>query len=250
MSGKFIFFLIFIAAAFLLPKVVLATEYASDSFKVVDPVINYGGVVDSSSDNFKLTGAVGQTAVGTSSSDSFQAKSGWLFFTASTPAPTPAVAAAGGNYSMYLESLVKLGLFPLLPIEVTPCDIAFDLNCDGNVGLKDFSIFLAVQNQPAPNPADFNKDDKIDFKDLSILLSRWTGKLLSFVEPAPSMILTRTMGPLPFRGEAAISVLKPLPSVAATPSPDEQVMEKPGFIKNTIQFISNIFNRIIKLFSK
>jgi len=261
MRKKLIFFSILITAVFLLSKTVLAAEYASDSFKVVNPVIDYGGVVNSSSDNFKLTGALGQIAVGTSSNSTFQLKSGWLFFSAVTPAPTPiVVAAAGSNYSSYLESLIKLKILPLLsPEEVKPCDIAFDLDCDGKVGLKDFSIFLAVQNRPAPNPADFNKDNKIDFKDLSILLYGWTGKLLSFPEPAPGTFLAGAAGALPFRGEAAIfslreisqseTVLKPAPEPPLAASlPQKPAIEKSGFFETAVQFILNLFNRIIKIF--
>lgn len=253
MAAKFIFFSVFVTAGFLLPKISLATEFTSDNFKIIDPVIDFGGAVNSSSDNFKLTGAIGQVAIGTSSNDTFQLKSGWLFFSAAVPASAPAIAAAGSNFSMYLESLVQLVVIPLLPPTVfKPCDIVFDLNCDGSVGLKDFSIFLAVQNRPAPNPADFNKDNKIDFKDLSILLSKWTGKLLSFVEPAPSVSLTRTVNPSPFRGEAAIFPLRGISqSETVFKQPTQKpAMEKSGFFKTAIQFISNIFIGIKNLFKK
>lgn len=253
MAKKLTFLPIFIAMAFLLPKIGLATEYTSDSFKVVDPVLDYGGVVESSSDSFKLTAGIGQAAIGTSSSSSFQTKSGWLFFSAAapTPAPAPAAVAAGGNFSLYLESLAKTIVPFLPPIVPKPCDIAFDLNCDKNIDLKDFSIFLAVQNRPFPNSADFNKDNKIDFKDLSILLSSWTGRLLSFSEPVPGAFLTGAVRSLPFMGEATILVFKqPTESPLVTSLAQKPTIEKSGFFKTITRFISNIFVRVKNLFKK
>lgn len=253
MAEKPIFFLIFIAAAFLLPKMVLAADYTSSSFKVIDPVIDAGGLIGATSNSFQESGSLSQISIGTSSSAGFQLKSGFFYFPSVAAAAPAAAAAAGGNYSMYLESLVKLGILPLLPTGVKPCDIAFDLNCDGSIGLKDFSIFLAVQNRPVPNPADFNKDNKIDFRDLSILLSGWTGRLLSFVEPTPSeAFLTGTARTLPFRGEAAIFPLRGISQseTVLKLAPQAPAAENPGFIKNTIKFISNVFNRVIKIFIK
>ena len=247
-------FIISFFMAIFMPYIALATEYTSDSFKVVDPVIDYGGIINSSSDSFKLTGVLGQAAVGTSSSSSFQAKAGFIFFSAatSTPASTPAaaIAAAGSNYSMYLKSLIE-GILPFLPPkEFKPCDIAFDLNCDGSVGLKDFSIFLAVQNRPMPNPADFNKDNKIDFKDLSVLLSGWTGKLLSFPEPAIQGVFLAGTAKAPFRGEASIFSLRASEPSLSNSLSQKPAIEKPGFIKTAVQFILNIFVRIKDLFRK
>jgi hypothetical protein len=53
-----------------------------------------------------------------------------------------------------------------------------DLNCDGRVGLVDFSILLYFWEQTdfSRNPrADISKDGKVELRDLSIMLYDWTG---------------------------------------------------------------------------
>ncbi len=255
MARKLIFFLVFIGMVFSLQEAVLAVNYTSDNFKIVDPMVNYGGVVNSSSDNFKLIAELSESAVGSSSNGTFNLNSGSLFFSvgASTPTAGPAVSPANGNYSSYLDSLNKLGIFPLLPTEAKPCSIIFDLNCDGIVSLKDFSIFLAVQNRPASNnPADFNKDNKVDVKDLSILLSEWTGKLLSFLEPVPGAFLTGPVKKLSFSGEASISVLKKPSKLPLSTSFSRKpiVVVESGFVGAAVRFFSGVFDIIIKLFTR
>src|SRR3989344_7523980 len=148
MARKLIFFSILITVAFLLSKTVLATEFTSGSFKVIDPVINIGGISGATSSSFQESGGLSQIAIGTSSSANFNLKSGFFYFPqASVAAVQAAAEVAAGNFSSYLESLAK-SLPVQLPIKkIKPCNIAFDFNCDNKVNVKDFSIFLALDGK-------------------------------------------------------------------------------------------------------
>ncbi len=85
----------------------------------------------------------------------------------------------------------------------TSCSLVGDLNCDGKIDLRDFSIFLALSPTQTPNPADLNTDNQVTFRDLSLLLAGWTDSFLNFrsespvpalvveVEPSPPSLLSR-----------------------------------------------------------
>lgn len=65
-----------------------------------------------------------------------------------------------------------------------------DLNCDGQIDLRDFSIFLALLPTKTPNPADFNTDSLVNFTDLSLLLAGWSGDFINFKpEPAAPVLV-------------------------------------------------------------
>ena len=51
-----------------------------------------------------------------------------------------------------------------------------DLNCDGDVGLTDFSILMYfwAQTNPSNGRADINQDQRVDVVDFSIMLYQWT----------------------------------------------------------------------------
>jgi len=244
MARKLIFFSILITVAFLLSKTVLATEFTSGSFKVIDPVINIGGISGATSSSFQESGGLSQIAIGTSSSANFNLKSGFFYFPqASVAAVQAAAEVAAGNFSSYLESLAK-SLPVQLPIKkIKPCNIAFDFNCDNKVNVKDFSIFLASETKPALNPKAF-----------SVFLSTWTEKFTPFVfKTAPSEI-SGGISKIFNLGKAAKSLLLTKPSAkvpektAAATGTSEY--KKPNFIKNVVRVISNIFSGIIKLFKK
>lgn len=57
---------------------VLAAEFSSTNFQVLDPVIQPGGY--STSDSYKLNGVIGQISIGTSTATSFKLNSGFLFY--------------------------------------------------------------------------------------------------------------------------------------------------------------------------
>jgi len=64
----------------LAPLVVTATDYASTSFRVSNPVIEPGAAYSASS-SYHLNATIGQPAQGASSSTSYRLKSGFLYFT-------------------------------------------------------------------------------------------------------------------------------------------------------------------------
>lgn len=107
---------------------------------------------------------------------------------ASTPASTPTTVGGGGILGVIIASLKPF--VPFFPEEFLPpptferCPTSrFDLNCDGVIGLQDFSIFVFLTPRPAPNPADFNEDGVTDLRDMSGLFFEWTEPLLTFIEP-------------------------------------------------------------------
>lgn len=188
-------FLVMAVCALLWSGVAHATSYTSTNFQVVDPVLDTAGGRKTSS-NFILLEASGQNAVGISNSSNFTLKSGFLYFAA--PAATAeATAATVATPLSAVPFHILPFIRPLLPdiprkvleefVKKLPCPAGFykeDLNCDGAIGLVDFSIFLFLQgdNQRTrpTNPADFDRSGMVDIQDLSILFSAWTEKLLTF----------------------------------------------------------------------
>ena len=161
-----------------------ATEYTSRNFQVLDPVQFPGGF--SSSASFRLFDALAQISIGTSTSGSYEVRSGFLYFPAptpapaSTPAPTPTGTPGGGGIPGFGQPpIFKLPEFlfpetPPVPIKITKCGTA-DFNCDGVVDLADISIFFYLDSySPSENPADLNNDSSIDLADTSIVFYYWT----------------------------------------------------------------------------
>ena len=170
----------------LLAGVANATEYTSDNFQVLDPVQFPGGF--SSSASFRLFDALAQISIGTSTSGSYEVRSGFLYFPAptptpaSTPAPTPTptgIPGGGGIPGFGQPPIFKLPVFlfpeaPSVPIKIKKCGTA-DFNCDGVVDIADLSIFFYLDSySPSENPADLNNDSSIDLADTSIVFYYWT----------------------------------------------------------------------------
>src|SRR3989344_8198689 len=166
--------------------------YSSTNFQILDPVIS-AGAGRSTSNGFELFSNTGQVGIGENSVADFILRSGFLYF-AAPAAGISAGAAAGGNVPVHLLSFFSTpevkALMELPPAqarekirkvqEECPGPLQ-DLNCDGKVGVADFSIFLFLLSLEAdPNPADFNGNGQVAFDDLSILLSAWTEQLLVF----------------------------------------------------------------------
>lgn len=78
-AKKIIVFLIFLGLISLTPLVSWAADFSSSSFKVKDPVIDTG-LKSSSSANFGLGQSLSQTAIGKSTSASYQLWSGFQYF--------------------------------------------------------------------------------------------------------------------------------------------------------------------------
>lgn len=182
--NKFLHYLYIFSALYFLSAVsVLATDYTSSSFKVLDPVFQTGGGGEMTSASFKLIGSVGQIAVGTSSASSFKVCSGFLCYPAPSAAAAKeaAAAAVAVSHGGILESLLEAFNLRVPVISVKPCASKADFNCDRKVGLADLSIFLYFAPRSVPNPVDLNNDGVVDTKDFSMLLSSWNEKLLTFV---------------------------------------------------------------------
>ncbi|MDP3993778.1 MAG: dockerin type I domain-containing protein [bacterium] len=69
----------FIAVLLLLPALAWATDYSSSNFTVQDPILS-SGTATSTSTNFGLGQSLGQTAIGKSTSTSYQLWSGFQYF--------------------------------------------------------------------------------------------------------------------------------------------------------------------------
>jgi hypothetical protein len=76
-------FALFSLIVFWFAKAVLATDYSSTNFKVVDPSLNAGGAVSGTS--FGLGQSFSQAAIGKSFSSSFQLLSGFQYYYKATP---------------------------------------------------------------------------------------------------------------------------------------------------------------------
>ena len=194
---KHLFFIVFcLCTAYILPAAVFATTYDSSHFSVLDPVINNAAGRQTSLTYIELQ-SVGQNAIGISDSSHFILKSGFLYFAnpaagGSTGGTTGSGGGGQGNVPLFILPFFGKPIpVPPIPqkeidhiISNLPCKEGHkrqDLNCDGVVGIIDFSIFLYLSDHPRPdNPADFNNDKTIDVLDLSILFSAWDEKLLTF----------------------------------------------------------------------
>jgi hypothetical protein len=160
-----------------------ATDYSAGNFIVRDPVLSGGGGY-STSLNFQFWGALGQSAIGRSTSGSNELRSGFLYFPggvtppppppASGPPPPPPSSGGGGGIPpppppppppTLISSLISL----LTGEKVSP-ECAFpnirrsDLNCDGRVDLQDLSILLT-------------RPRLITGKFLSFLFADWSERL-------------------------------------------------------------------------
>lgn len=199
----------------LLVGFVNATEFTSSSYKVLDPVIDVASGPRAATTSFTLLTAVGQPAIGRSTSDTYNLLSGFLYFfePASAPPPTPPPPPPpppfGGGPIFppitYFPPIIPLfppiaippiipPLIPSLPPLIPPfipegCVPGengiprADLNCDGNVNLVDFSVFMYFLPRPIEisRLADITKDKIIDLVDLSVMFSEWTERAVSFV---------------------------------------------------------------------
>lgn len=185
-------------SVFVIPWAARAAEFTSTDFQALDPVIVPGGYSTSSS--YALWGAIAQIAIGTSTSNSFEARSGFLYFPApaSTPASTPASSSASPSGGPIFGSLALDFLRTFLPpveqterrVVVVPCVPPTDLNCDGNIGIEDFSIFLYVSASPERALADLNRDGKIDIRDISVLFFHWTARVFALSPFESRTVLT------------------------------------------------------------
>jgi len=172
---------------FLLFQVSLATDFSSSNFTVQDPVISGGGGFGAST-NFQLWSSLSQPAIGESSSASNQVHSGFLYFSEITVTPPPpppppppptTPPSGGGGGSIVVPPTTPPGTIPPIIIPIIPiiigeiplaqCDNASlfsrsDFNCDGEVDLKDLSIF-------------FTSPQTVTARALSFVFSDWTKRL-------------------------------------------------------------------------
>mgnify|MGYP001591403141 CR=1 FL=1 len=244
---------------FLFIRIAWATDFSSTNFTVRDPV-NSGGGGYSSSNNFQLWSSISQPAIGKSTSDSKELRSGFLYFSAATPTPTPTATptptsdpgggnipppsgGAGGPPAIGLPPLVP-PLGPFIPPFVTfitgeeiPATCAgasrSDLNCDGNVDLRDLSIL-------------FSKPFFATGRALSLLFSDWTSRLpIPQIQPDTSQIAEASPLATPPAGLAEIgSVVS-----TATPSGAEEYLT-PSFWSRIIGFIGKIFLGVLKFLAR
>lgn len=176
-----------------------ATDFSGTTYTVKDPVLSGGGGYATSS-NFQLWSAVAQPAIGrsTTSGGTLELRAGFLYFPTPTPTPTSAptptpTPAPGGGPSNTPEetkrsvqeffarhaALPPLPGLPLPPELIPDCPVPrrSDFNCDGEVGLADFSIYLSVPTRVTPYT-------------LSLVLSDWTTSFPSFVSRESILALT------------------------------------------------------------
>ncbi len=94
--------LLYLVVLLLISPILLKAEiYSSDSFKVLDPVINVGGgFATSSSDSFRMFQVFGQFILGTSTSGIFNLQSGFLAFPVAT---SPVLSATAGDAKVDLS---------------------------------------------------------------------------------------------------------------------------------------------------
>lgn len=118
--------------------------------------------------------------------------------TSTEASATPSAAAGGGDDDDSGGGGGGGGRRVSQIFSTIPCTgaLAGDLNCDGQVNLSDFSIFLAFSPlTSANNPADLNADAAVNYRDLSLLLARWTGSRLGFTpEPVVTPALAQAGG--------------------------------------------------------
>lgn len=232
-----------------------ADEFVSTDFKVLDPVMAPGG--SSTSTGFSLIGAITQIAIGTSTSNDFGLRGGFLYF------PAPTVAAAGGVTPTVTvtDSGVTLGMLaqfiPTLPAAIKEAIFASaDLDKDGRVGLKDLSILLYyMPDRPSPL-ADLNRDKKVDTFDLSILFSRWTESLLTFASEDDASPLskyksfaTKPTENFTFKApQEQVASLGVLSAEKVLPAQPKEAKTTPGIISRVKGFFVGLFESIRNFF--
>lgn len=254
-QGKFFLVrsLLFFCVLFFGANQVFAEEFTSTDYKISDSVMSAGGGFSSSTD-FQLIGSIAQISIGTSTANSFGLNAGFLTW----PAPAAAASTAAASSTTIADSGAVLGSFspiaPFVPFVPVFTERAIltnaDLNHDGSVGLKDFSILLSIVNDNTLHP-----------KDLSLLFYRWTEPLLSFKpdyvsqfassyqsfenKPKENFIFNRpreqaaSLGELSAKPEAAV---EPKQAVAV---PQEAVS---GLFNRVKNFVAGIFGRISDFF--
>src|SRR3989344_7797195 len=94
MSKQSTIFLLFILSLLVAPFFVLAQQFNSASYQVINPVMESGNYASSDSDNFILKSVISQISIGTSTATSFKVNAGFLYFPFVT---TPVVTATGGQ---------------------------------------------------------------------------------------------------------------------------------------------------------
>jgi len=186
--------------------IVNATEFTSASYKVLDPVIDIGAGPRVATTSYALLTAVGQPAIGRSTSATFGLLSGFLYFfepSAALPLapPPPSLPPSPGGGPLfppitYFPPLTPFfppfipPVVPLPPPVIPPWCVPgeqgisrADLNCDSRVNLVDFSIFMYYLARPfeISKFVDITKDEAVDLVDLSVMFSEWTEKLVAFV---------------------------------------------------------------------
>ncbi len=100
---RLIIILIFL---FLFADIVSATDFSSTNFTVRDPVIEIASSTEMSSVSFRLTGSIGQMSIGTSTSVTFEVRSGFLYFPKVT---VPVLSATAGDGSVSLSWTASQG---------------------------------------------------------------------------------------------------------------------------------------------
>lgn len=171
----------FLVFSLWLARAAYATDFSSSNFIVRDPVTSGGGGY-SSSNSFQLWSSFAQLAIGTSTSNSNQIQSGFLYFPeaaasppASTPPTSPPPGTGSGSITTPIPPAPPIGLPPIVPIliefitgERVPPECAgvnrSDLNCDGRVDLKDLSVL-------------FSRPRAVTTRTLSLLFADWTERL-------------------------------------------------------------------------
>lgn len=236
-----------------------ATDFTSDNFKVRDPVTSGGGGFSTSS-SFQLWSVFSQPAVGTSSSDAFQLRSGFLYFPeaeSSPPSEPPPPPPSGGGGSGSVTTPIPLrppALIPPLPPGVFPPIISpiitfitgeliptpgcrrSDLNCDGAVDLKDLSILLT-------------RPKLVTGRILSLLFSDWTRRLPVpvFVEKEKEDQIAPSGRPLELAEIS--SLIEPKTGIQAGEQPRVSIFRAIGnFINNLFDFFGRIGKAVLGWF--
>ncbi|OGZ95821.1 MAG: hypothetical protein A3A28_06000 [Candidatus Sungbacteria bacterium RIFCSPLOWO2_01_FULL_47_32] len=208
-----IFVSVIFAGSFFVPVLAYAIEYTSSNFKVLDPVLDVSAGPLATSASYANLTAVGQTAIGRSTSGSFRLLSGFLYFFQPTPSvlppepsPQPPNSGGGGGppgiityFPPFLQKIIK----PFLPspVPVPPPILApvacstgkdnfdrADLDCDGKVNFADLSIlfYYLPRTTILSRIADINGDGRLDYTDLSIMFNEWTDMIVTYTDDANS----------------------------------------------------------------
>lgn len=242
-----VFFLSFWAFIFVCGTA-FATDFSSTNFISRDPVTSEGGNY-SSSQTFQLWSSVAQPAIGKSTSASNELRSGFLYFSVSvTPPPppppppppssgtgsgsvtTPGTAPGGQPPGGFPQPGVPPILGPIIELitgEQAPPECQgvnrSDLNCDGQVNLRDLSIL-------------FTRPRIVTGRILSILFSDWTRRLpFQSYEPVNLAAVPPTVIEKPPQGLAEIIT-------TFEPTTPKQEEIKPSLWKSIVQGFSKIIN--------